>query len=135
MVRPDGDDDQTTTEMSEISARILVVEDDMLIAMDIASMVEKCGFTVIGPVGRLDKALDAARQTELDGAVIDIQLDGERVWPLAELLQDRGVPTVLLSGHSRAEMPQRFSDLPLLSKPVSGQLLQRALGDVGLTRA
>ena len=106
----------------------------MLIAMDVAMMVRQCGCTVVGPVGELEKALGTAQQNTLDGGVLDIQLDRERVWPLAEHLQDRGVPMILLSGYSKAEVPQRFADLPLLSKPVNPRTLQSALESLGLIR-
>lgn len=116
------------------SARILVVEDNLLIAMDLASMVRDLGCAVIGPVGQLEKALDAARQTELDAAILDIHLDGERIWPVAQLLEQRRVPMVLASGYSDADVPERFRSIPLLPKPVTPAMLQVALAELGVIR-
>lgn len=118
--------------MTGSPARILVVEDDLLIAMDVANLVRECGCAVIGPVGRLEKGLGIAEQTELDGGVLDIHLGSRQVWPLAELLDERRLPFVLLSGYNRADMPERFRKAPLVSKPVTFATLRDALVEIGL---
>ena len=115
-------------------AQVLVVEDDLLIAMEVAHLVRQCGCAVVGPVGRLEKALRVAEQTELDGAVLDIHLGSRRVWPLAELLAERAVPFVLLSGYTRGDVPARFGEVPLVSKPVTLPVLRNTLNEIGLIR-
>lgn len=115
-------------------ARVLIVEDDALIAMDIAHLLEQCGCTAVGLIGNLEAALDAAQATELDGAVLDIELGSEPVWPLAEFLQRRGIPFVLASGYSYTEVPEHFWHVPLLSKPLTYPVLSHALGEIGLLR-
>lgn len=108
------------------------MKDDLLIAIDVSRLVRECRCRVIGPVGRLGKGLASADQTELDGAVLDIHLGRERVWPLAGLLDEHRVPFIFLSGYARAEVPERFCRVPLVSKPVTFAALRNALSDIGL---
>lgn len=110
------------------------MEDDLLIAMDVAHLVRQCGCAVIGPVGRLEKALDIAAETVPDGGVLDIHLGRRKVWPLAELLEERGTPFVLLSGYTRGDVPERFRAAPLVSKPVTFPTLRNALNEIDLVR-
>ncbi|MCX2721189.1 response regulator [Roseibium salinum] len=112
--------------------RVLVVEDSLLIAMDMESLVGDCGCRVVGPVADVASGLEVARQHELDGALLDINLGDERVWPVAELLDQQGVPFVLTTGYSSSEIPPRFGDREVLQKPVALEDLQRALGLIGV---
>ena len=120
--------------MREEMARILVVEDDPLIAMAVAQMVEECGCDVIGPAAQLDDALMMAKESELEGAVLDIDLGTERVWPLARLLRAAQVPIILATGFSSAEVPEEFWNAPLLPKPVRKSQLRNALLAAGIIR-
>ena len=112
--------------------RILIVEDGYLVAMEMKSAVERCGGAVVGPLASVRSALEAARQTTLDGAVLDVNLGDERVWPVAEFLKQQGVPFVFATGYSAAEVPPRFKETPVLAKPVALDALRRALAEMGL---
>ena len=112
--------------------RVLVVEDDALIGMAVAQAAAHCGCTVVGPVKGLSAGIEAAQATELDGAILDINLGSEQVWPLAEILQRRGIPFVILSGYSSAEVPEGFWQVPLVAKPSTDAALRRALVQAGI---
>ena len=78
--------------------RILVVEDQSLIAMEIQDYLERAGATVVGPVGRVDRALGKAEKDILDAALVDIDLNGERCWPVADALVRRAIPFAFTTG-------------------------------------
>lgn len=97
--------------------RILVVEDEYLEALDMSRMVEAWGGEVAALTRRLDRARALARSERLDGAVLNVDLNGESVLSLADLLIDKGVPVVLATGYDPGMLPRRFDDLPRLAKP------------------
>jgi two-component sensor histidine kinase len=101
-------------------ARVLLVEDDALIALDMKDGLEQAGATIVGPVARLDRALLLAADDGLDAAVLDVNLGGEHVFPLADLLAERSIPFAFLTGyHRRAVFPDRYRDALALQKPIS----------------
>jgi DNA-binding response OmpR family regulator len=105
--------------------RILVVEDDFLIAMDLKEAIERLGGTVIGPIGRLEVALEFARREAFDAAILDVKLDGDVTFPLAEELMTRGVPIALATGYDLASLPEKFQQLPHLRKPFQDTEVRR----------
>ncbi|OHV86495.1 response regulator [Mesorhizobium sp. ORS 3428] len=108
--------------------RILVVEDSFLIACDLADELKAAGCTVIGPEPSVEQALKSIDGVTLDGAVLDVNLRGERSFPIAEHLATRDVPFVFLTGYdSTTIFPDRFRDSPRLSKPVESKLLIEAV--------
>jgi len=113
--------------------RILIVEDDMFIAMDMEHLVADAGYEVVGPCACVADGLHAARETALDGAILDVNLGDERVWPVADLLDQQGVPFLLATGYSLAEVPKRFQTRTILHKPLQTGALGSALATLGLT--
>jgi PAS domain S-box-containing protein len=109
-------------------ARVLVVEDDMLIAQDICEHVRGAGGVVVGPVARLADAVIAAAEGEVDVAVLDVNLAGASVFAVADVLKAKGVPFVFLTGYRRRDIPQRFGDAPSHLKPVRPEAVLRTLG-------
>jgi DNA-binding response OmpR family regulator len=108
--------------------RVLVAEDDKLIALDIAGELKRAGYTVVGPVSRLDAALALAECQDLDAAILDVFLDGAHVWPLGERLAARAVPFVFLTGFAPfLEFPLSFATVPRLEKPHRPGALARAI--------
>ncbi len=97
--------------------RILVVEDDRLNAKLLADMLELAGWQVVGPVGRLSEAMDIAASDDFAAAVLDINLDGEEVFPVAEVLNERRIPFVFLTGNDAKAAKRPFREQPLLRKP------------------
>jgi len=112
--------------------RVLVVEDEMLVALEVQELLRSVGATIIGPFGDLARARRAARNEAIDLAVLDINLNGETVYPLADDMAIRGIPFVLVTGYGALNLPERFRAMPHVSKPFEpGSLadeLQRALG-------
>lgn len=107
--------------------RILVVEDEALIAMLIEDMLASLGCVVVGPIGRLAPAVSAARQHELDCAVLDINLKGEFVLPVADVLERRGIPFLFVTGYGAVGDDRRFAERPLVRKPFKRDEIAQAL--------
>ena len=104
--------------------RVLLVEDEMLVAMMMKDMLTDLGFSVVGPFSRIAEALPAARDNDLEAAVLDINLNGELVYPVAEALVARGVPIVFVTGYGAESIDKRFSQIPVLQKPIERQVLE-----------
>ncbi len=105
--------------------RVLVVEDEPVVAMCLEDILETLGCETIGPAGRLAEGLALAEREELGAAILDINLAGERSTPIAEMLRRRGVPVVFASGYGAA--PEGFEHLPLIAKPYSEADIDAAL--------
>ena len=102
--------------------RVLVVEDELMIAMLLESILDansEC--TVIGPFARVELDLEAARNQPLDAAILDVHLAGEQVFPVADLLAERGVPFAFITGYGKDVLPPLYRDRPLLQKPFRPQ--------------
>jgi len=97
--------------------RILVVEDDLLVATLLAEILESVGWQVVGPVAYLATALDAAASEDFDAAVLDVNLRGQTVYPVAEVLDARRVPFAFVTSYSREALPPLFCGRPHLGKP------------------
>ncbi len=114
-------------------ARVLVVEDEFLLADEMRSDLEDIDAEVLGPFGHLAPAMELVREgAEIDAAVLDLNIGGREVFPLADLLAERGVPMVFATGYSAQSLPARFAGVPTCEKPVAQDrlvsLLQRSLG-------
>lgn len=107
--------------------RILLVEDEALVAMLIEEYLEEWGHQVVGSAARLDEALRLARALDLDLAVLDVNLAGELSYPVAEALRERGVPVLFTTGYGVSGVPARLSNAPVLAKPFRPEQLARAL--------
>jgi CheY-like chemotaxis protein len=108
---------------------VLVVEDEYLIAADLASVLESAGVNVIGPAGSVGDALELVHLhgAGLDGAVLDVNLREERVYPVAQALTDRGVPYIFTTGYDAMAIPESFASAPRHQKPVDQTALLRQL--------
>lgn len=106
--------------------KILLVEDDVLLAMEIEDFLNDNGCEVVGPFARLDKSLEAASR-DLDGALLDLNLRGEMSYPLIDRLGDMNVPVIVCSGYiDLPGMGDRLEGVPSLAKPVD----HNELGDL-----
>jgi len=108
--------------------RILVVEDVALVAIEVRNILQRAGCQVVGPFGRLAGAMEAVGQhgNALDGALLDVNVHGEDVYPLAEALGALGVPFIFMSGYGSESIPRSVRRLPRLQKPFeSSELLER----------
>ncbi len=115
------------TQLSD-TIRVLVVEDEAMIAFMIEQIVMEAGYEVVGPVSRLDAAIKVAASQKLSAALIDVNLAGDLTWPLARLLKERGVPFTFMTGYARAGvLNDEFSDALVLGKPFSANDMLAAL--------
>jgi PAS domain S-box-containing protein len=108
-------------------SRVLVVEDEPLVAMEIAQVLDAAGFDVAGPVGSTSAALELLKRKGCDAAVLDINLGGETSEAVAVVLLESGMPFVTLSGYSREQHPPVFRSAPALMKPLRPELLAAEL--------
>lgn len=109
--------------------RVLIVEDEVLVCMLLEDMLETLGCTLVGPASRLDKALQLAREASIDSAILDVNLAGQEVYPVAEALAARGIPFVFATGYGTTGLRAPYQDSPTLQKPFSQDDLQRVLGE------
>jgi CheY-like chemotaxis protein len=107
--------------------RVLVVEDEYLIAMDMSAYLESAGAHVVGPASSVDAALDVLQRTELDGAILDVNLRGEMAYPVADALAARGIPFVFTTGYDARMVPARFADVRRCEKPATPEAISQAL--------
>lgn len=115
--------------MSPIAGkRILLVEDEFLVAMMAEDMLAELGARPVGPAHRLEEGLALAREAELDGAVLDINLGGARSDAIAEVLAARGVPFVFATGYGRSAAPAGL-EAEVIDKPYSLEKLSAALAE------
>ncbi len=117
--------------MSVSPLRVLVVEDEMMVILDLEDMLEELGHVVAGVATRIDQALDLARSGSFDLAVLDINVAGEVSFPVAILLQQRGVPVIFASGYDAQVLPEEFRRHGLLQKPFRTAALQRSIQEQG----
>ena len=108
--------------------RVLVAEDEYLLAMKMAAAFAELGVETIGPVGTVKRALELVEHSgHLDGAVLDIKLRDGVVYPVAEALRARGVPFVFTTGYNQQAIPDRYKDVARYEKPFDPARVARAL--------
>ena len=105
--------------------RVLLVEDEALVAMMIQETLAEFGFQVLGPISTASEALAAARERHIDAAVLDINLGDGLVYTVAEILAKRGVPFVFVTGYDADSVNSRFDGIPVLQKPIERESLQK----------
>ena len=111
-------------------ASILLVEDEALIRMMLFEMIEGLGHRVIAEAGSVVEARSLAEIEEYDLAILDINLKGVNVRPVAEAIAARGLPVLFLSGYGPAGVPDGFKEMPVLHKPCTPDLLKNTIDAV-----
>ncbi|MFC7520444.1 response regulator [Xanthomonas populi] len=110
--------------------RILVVEDDYLLAESLNDLLMDAGVRVVGPVGNVPDALSLVTSGEaIDGALLDVNVRGQPVFPVADALLERGVPFSFCSGYDRYTLPPRFAHLSYCMKPYNTHTITTLLSD------
>lgn len=110
--------------------RVMVLEDDVLIAMDMEDFLLGEGCQVVGPISNVEAALETVETGELDGAVVDLNLRGELSVPVIEALKSRGLPVIVCSGYAELTGVQdMLKDVPMVPKPCDFQALSRLLAE------
>jgi CheY-like chemotaxis protein len=104
---------------------VLLVEDEALVAMMIQECLTECGHSVVGPISRASDALQAAKESDYDAAILDINLGDGMAYPVADIVSARGLPFVFVTGYEADTIDERFSHVPILQKPIERQMLER----------
>ena len=108
--------------------RILVAEDNVLAAMELEQVLEECGCETVGPAATVEQALRLAREERLDGAVLDVNLRDQAVFPVADELVRRGVRMIFATGYEDGYIfPAHLARFTRLRKPYAGQELKRLM--------
>ena len=110
--------------------RILVVEDEALVALAVSEAINELGFAVVGPFSSVSAAIPSIEKRDADAAILDVNLGGELVYPLAEMLTTRGVPFIFVTGYGVESIDHQFAHIPILQKPIERQMLQRLFGTI-----
>lgn len=132
-VRPSagGSDPAGSAGSENSSGLILIVEDEVLVAMELTDGLQQVGWEVLGPAASADEALTLlARSRQPDAAILDINLAGKLVFPLAELLRARRVPFIFCTGYEEVGDDERYRDTPVVRKPVNLSMLGSELRKV-----
>ena len=113
--------------MAERRLRILIVEDEMLVAMNIEDMLLDLGHEVAGLAGRLEPALSLAQEADFDAAMLDVNLAGVPSFPVAKILRERGIPFLFATGYGIKGIEEDYRSFPVLQKPFRAHDLKHAL--------
>jgi DNA-binding response OmpR family regulator len=117
--------------MTFVGRRVLVVEDEFLVSLATTDFLESIGCEIVGPAARPAEAIELVQSELLDAAVLDIDVAGEMIWPVAAELQHRGVPFLFLSARKPLMIfPALFAAVPCLDKPMETIRLLRILGTI-----
>jgi len=111
----------------EHTKRVLVVEDEWIVALDLTMFLTDAGYKVIGPASRVSDALALLEKEDIDAAILDINLSGETSKPIALHLKNKGTPFVFLTGYSRGHLDPELSSEIVVNKPLSQTQLHQAL--------
>jgi CheY-like chemotaxis protein len=113
-----------------LGRRILIVEDDCITAMDLAETLSAAGAQVVGPAATIGSAFELLRrQPYLDIALLDVEVEGDYVFDVADELVKLDVPIVFTTGYERSEIPPRFHAVPHCEKPIGIAAITRALSN------
>ncbi|WP_071834116.1 response regulator [Pararhizobium antarcticum] len=110
--------------------RVLIVEDEALIAMNLEEMLSDLGHEVVGQAMRIDTAMELARESEIDFAILDINLAGKQSFPVADILSERGIPFAFATGNGPEGLVDGYRDFPALQKPYAQEDLERTIARV-----
>jgi CheY-like chemotaxis protein len=123
-------DSGTNPASPQTGRRILVVEDEFLIRMLLEDMLTDLGYELVGVAGRVDEALELARTKDFDLAILDVNLDGHDVYPVADLIGQRGLPFMFVTGYGGRGLPDSYRDRPTLQKPFQLDELKKMLAQL-----
>lgn len=107
--------------------RVLVVEDEILVGMLLEDMLNELGHEHIQVVPRLNEAVQAASDREFAFAILDVNIDGDEIFPVADILKEKGTPFIFATGYGTRGLPDHYRDRPTLQKPFSMKDLKRVL--------
>jgi CheY-like chemotaxis protein len=110
--------------------RVLVVEDEILIGMLLEDMLGDLGYEIAGTASRIEDATALAREGAFDAAILDVNLNGQDVYPVADILTARDIPFVFATGYGERGLPPAYQHRPTLQKPFQQETLERYLAEL-----
>jgi CheY-like chemotaxis protein len=116
--------------MSRKDLRVFLVEDEVIIRMMVADMLEELGHAVAAEAGQLNQALELAQSSEFDLTILDVNLNGKVITPVADLIKTRRLPFMFATGYGTAGVPEVFRDRPTLQKPFELNALAAAINSM-----
>lgn len=119
--------DELVAQRSIAGRSIFIIEDESIVAMLIEDILDDLGCEVAGVASRMTEAVEKISSTSFDVAIVDVNLNGDMTYPLAELLQEKGTPFVFATGYGTATLPNALNGVPLISKPFDRCDLEQAL--------
>ena len=111
----------------KVARRILVVEDEILISMLLEDMLTDLGYEVAATASRVDEALALARSIDIHAAILDVDLNGQEVFPVADALAGRSIPFVFATGYGEHALPAAYQERPTLQKPFEQSTLEQRM--------
>lgn len=124
----EGKEVETSTDLKGL--RVLIVEDETLISMLFEDILLELGCEIVGPAFNLRQAVDLAREAPIDAAILDVNLGGDPIFPVAAILAKRDIPIVFSSGYGAGGLPDRWQHVPTLPKPFTTEEVNTALLDL-----
>ncbi len=115
---------------SATQKRVLIVEDEYLIRMLLEDMLADLGYGVAAAVGTVAEASEFATSGDFSAAILDVNLDGQEIFPVADILAGRSLPFVFVTGYGENSLPDRYRDRPALQKPFQAEQLSATLADL-----
>jgi DNA-binding NtrC family response regulator len=116
--------------------RVLVVEDEVMVSWALEDMLAGLGCEVVGPAARVNQGLELVAAGRIDAAVLDVNLNGQKSYPIADALTARGVPFTFSTGYNKDSLPEAYRDFPMLQKPYNrlklGKILEKLLTPIAL---
>lgn len=116
--------------MSPPGTRVLIVEDEPTLAMDLEFMLSNLGYEVVGLAGRIESATRLAHDIACDAAILDLNLGGESAETVADILVARGIPFIFATGYGDRNLDQRFASVRVVEKPYDQRMIEAALSAV-----
>ena len=113
---------------------VFLVEDEVMIRMMVADMLEELGFRIAAEAGEINEAIRLAQSAEFDLAILDVNVNGKVISPVAELIDARNIPFVFATGYGSSGLPEEYRDRPALQKPFQVETLGRMI-EVAMKRA
>jgi CheY-like chemotaxis protein len=110
-----------------LGGSVFLVEDEVMIRMMVADMLEELGYRVAAEAGEISEALKLAQNTDFDFAILDVNVNGKVISPVADLLKARNRPFIFATGYGSSGLPEEYRDRPALQKPFQLETLARMI--------
>ncbi len=106
---------------------VFLVEDEVMIRMMVADMLEELGYTIAAETGEINEAIKLVQITDFDFAILDVNVNGKVISPVAELIKARNLPFIFATGYGSSGLPEEYRDRPALQKPFQLETLAKTI--------